>query len=66
MRCALALLGEKVVLVFRYSGCSATSGWTLTYPASILVDSVLDTVLHAFLLWAIVCSLKITVVLVGA
>jgi hypothetical protein len=25
----LALLGEKVVLVFRYGGCSVTSGWTL-------------------------------------
>jgi hypothetical protein len=25
----LVLLGEKVLLVFRYGGCSATSGWTL-------------------------------------
>jgi hypothetical protein len=29
MRWVLALLGEKVVLVFRYGGCSVTSGWTL-------------------------------------
>jgi hypothetical protein len=29
MQSLLELLGEKVVSVFRYGGCSVTSGWTL-------------------------------------
>jgi hypothetical protein len=29
MRWVLVLLGEKVLWVFRYGGCSVTSGWTL-------------------------------------
>ena len=39
MRWVLALLGEKVVLVFRYGGCSVTSGWTLHLDLSVVQTS---------------------------